>query len=228
MLTHLERADATGRPTPGGERLTPLPNKQSRNRSPPWTNQSHRNNSPSVRTTTAPCASRFILNPEGQDDLSVRGEASRERPCTWNVRVPAVVAFQPVAIRGHKHERPLEGTRQGRGGFAVSSFVFRFCSAQGLRGVVVGLQARSPRVVTRRGFPIQACPVKRVLSGCHRLAHEAKNSSLAFSAVEMALFGTIWHCLRGSLSQNAKSRNELRQIKKRVGTPTKKRPKSES
>ena len=48
-----------------------------------------------------------------------------------------------------------------------------------------------------------------------------RNASPICSAVEMALFGTIWHCLRGSLSQNAKSRNELRQFKKRVGTPRK-------
>jgi hypothetical protein len=37
----------------------------------------------------------------------------------------------------------------------------------------------------------------------------------------MALFGTIWHCLRGTLSQNAKSINEFRLFKNRVGTPQK-------
>ena len=34
----------------------------------------------------------------------------------------------------------------------------------------------------------------------------------------MALFGTIWHCFRGSLTQKANSNNELGQIKNRPGT----------
>ena len=34
----------------------------------------------------------------------------------------------------------------------------------------------------------------------------------------MALFGTVWHCFGGCLSQKAKSANGLRQTKKRVGT----------
>jgi hypothetical protein len=45
-----------------------------------------------------------------------------------------------------------------------------------------------------------------------------RNGLLICIAVEMALFGTIWHCMRGSLSRNARSRNELRRIKKRAGT----------
>ena len=34
----------------------------------------------------------------------------------------------------------------------------------------------------------------------------------------MALFGTIWHCFGGCLSQKAKPANGLRQTKNRVGT----------
>ena len=45
-----------------------------------------------------------------------------------------------------------------------------------------------------------------------------RDVSLIYRTVEMALFGTIWHCFRGSLTQNANSNNELGQIKNRPGT----------
>ncbi len=45
-----------------------------------------------------------------------------------------------------------------------------------------------------------------------------RDVSLIYRTVEMALFGTIWHCFRGSLSQKANSNNELGQIKNGPGT----------
>jgi hypothetical protein len=44
------------------------------------------------------------------------------------------------------------------------------------------------------------------------------NRSLTCNAVEMALFGTKWHGLGRHLSRKANPLNELREIKKRVGT----------
>ena len=46
----------------------------------------------------------------------------------------------------------------------------------------------------------------------------SRNGSLALSNVEMALFGTIWHCLRGVVIQKGNSENELGKTKNGVGT----------
>ena len=44
------------------------------------------------------------------------------------------------------------------------------------------------------------------------------HSSRAVRGAACGARSVIWHCLRGCLSQNARSRNELRRIKNRVGT----------